>query len=56
MGFISPPPPIPFVVPSEWSIDFDSGGDNFNALLFRMIRKADKGNLERLRVGFPYNE
>lgn len=32
---------------------YNSGQDHFSALLFRLIGKADPGNRERLRKGYP---
>lgn len=42
-----------YVIPTNWKIDFHGTNDNFNALLFKLIRKADNTNLEALRKSFP---
>lgn len=34
-------------------IAFHSGGTNFNAHLFRLMHKADPGNLALISLGFP---
>lgn len=33
---------------------WQAGGTNFTSLLLTLISKADRGNLERLRMAFPY--
>lgn len=36
-------------------IAFQCGGTNFNAQLFRLMHKADPGNLMLISLGFPLN-
>jgi hypothetical protein len=42
-------------IPHDWQGDLQNCGerDNFRAMLFRLIMKADPENLEALREGFP---
>lgn len=40
-------------VPDQWKKELREGGQGFHTLLFALIYRAEKDDLERLRAGYP---